>query len=100
MSDSLRDRIATALAVEFASRGYAADWVDLADAVIRELFPTREGRWGWLDGTVSTNPKTGNPIKLEIEPGEIIPLSVDDARDVALALLAAVTECGEDHPDD
>lgn len=66
----------------------------LADAVIRELLPTREGRWGWLDGTVSTNPATGNPIKLEIEPGEVIPLSVDDARDVALALLAAVAECG------
>lgn len=65
-----------------------------ADKLIRELLPTREGRWGWLDGTVSTNPATGNPIKLEIEPGEVTPLSVDDARDVALALLAAVAECG------
>ena len=69
------------------------DWYIVADAVIRELLPTREGAWGWLDGTVSTNPQTGNPIKLEIEPGEVIPLSVEDARSVALALLAAVAEC-------
>ena len=72
------------------------DWYIVADAVIRELLPTREGAWGWLDGTVSTNPQTGNPIKLEIEPGEVIPLSVEDARSVALALLAAVAECEDD----
>ena len=68
----------------------------VADAVIAELkrtLPQREGLWGWIDGIVSTNPQTGNPIKLEIEPGEVIPLSVDDARNVALALLAAVVEC-------
>lgn len=69
----------------------------VADAVIRELLPKREGKWGWMDGTVSTNPQTGNPIKLEIEPGEVIPLSVEDARNVALALLAAVTDWEADN---
>lgn len=108
---SLRDRIAAVLRdrplneIEGAVNGvdniYVGDYVGesaihlapLADAVIAELLPKREGRYGWLDGTVSTNPQTGNPINLEIEPGEVTPLSVEDARNVALALLAAVVEC-------
>jgi hypothetical protein len=91
MSD-LRTRIAAAL----RAAPPLSDDLGLADAVIRELLPAREGAWGWLDGTVSTNPQTGNPIKLEIEPVEVIPLSVEDARNVALALLAAVAEFGAD----
>ena len=69
--------------------------MSITDSVIRQILPKREGRWGWIDGTVSTNAQTGNPIKLEIEPGEVIPLSVEDALQVGLALLAAVIECEE-----
>lgn len=99
MSD-LRTRIAAALKAQAEFRGIYKiadfDFPFLADAVIRELLPTREDRWGWVEGTVSTNPQTGNPVKLEIEPGEVIPLSVEDARNVALALLAAVAELEAD----
>lgn len=99
MTDDLRTRIAAVVSERYRNdptndvEGWAAN---LADAVIRELLPTREGKWGWMDGTVSTNPQTGNPVKLEIEPGEVIPLSVEDARNVALALLAAVAELEAD----
>ena len=92
LSQSLRARIAAALRTMTGDLTYEA----MADAVIRELMPMREGKWGWMDGTVSANPQTGNPIKLEIEPGEVIPLSVEDARNVALALLAAVAELEAD----
>ena len=68
-NSDLRDRIAYAIAqadgdlpgMEPASCDY-----EMADSVIEALLPKREGRWGWIDGTVSTNVKTGNPIKLEI----------------------------------
>ena len=101
MSD-LRTRIAAAVAKELVRQARESgeyqtrDCYRVADAVIRELLPTREGKWGWVDGTVSTNPQTGNPVKLEIEPGEVIPLSVEDAQNVALALLAAVAELEAD----
>lgn len=91
-SADLRTRIAAALRNMTGDLTYEA----MADAVIAALLPKREGLWGWIDGTVSTNGKTGNPITLEIEPGEVIPLSVEDARNVALALLAAVAECEAD----
>ena len=94
--DDLRTRIAAAIRAADVMPSTDCDpYVEMADAVIAELLPKREGRWGWIDGTVSTNPQTGNPIKLEIEPGEVNPLSVEDALQVGLALLAAVVECEE-----
>ena len=95
MADDLRDRIAKAVFDGFNFHASEYLVMSITDSVIRQILPKREGRWGWIDGTVSTNAQTGNPIKLEIEPGEVIPLSVEDALQVGLALLAAVIECEE-----
>ena len=95
MTDSLRLRIAKAVFDGFTTHPSEHLVMSITDSVIRQLLPEREGLWGWVDGTVSTNAKTGNPIKVEIEPGEVNPLSVEDALQVGLALLAAVIECGE-----
>ena len=93
MTDNLRDRIAKAVFDGFTTHPSEYLVMSITDSVIRQLLPNREGRWGWIDGTVSTNHQTGNPIKLEIEPGEVNPLSVEDALQVGLALLSAVIEC-------
>lgn len=62
-----------------------------AGYTIVELPAPDEGRDDWLDATVRAGLSKGCPrsVNVELDPGEVFVLSVEYARDLAAALLAA-----------
>lgn len=99
MTDTLRDRIAKLLHEETWFRLPERESGELADAILAipgiavvELPEPSEFADMWLHGDVhvaspSTHP--GTPVALEIDPGSPVYFTVEYARDLAAALLAA-----------
>lgn len=102
MNNELRDRIAELLIAHpsgLRAVGDPPDWPwAVADAILAlpgiavvELPGPDDGRDDWLDATVRTGLSKGCPrsVDVELDPGAVIGLSVEYARDLAAALLAA-----------
>lgn len=97
MSNELRDRIADIAAHEDLPGAWdfglwVADQIlALPGIAVVELPEPDDGRDDWLDATVRTGLSKGCPrsVDVELDPGAVIGLSVEYARDLAAALLAA-----------
>lgn len=114
MTDTLRDRIVRVQAEHVEGQltnydtgreecgcgrqGSATYREHLADAILAlpgiavvELPGPDDGRDDWLDAVVRTGLPKGCPrsVDVELDPGTVIGLSVEYARDLAAALLAA-----------
>ena len=102
MNNELRDRIAELLIIHpsgLRAVGDPPDWPwAVADAILAlpgiavvELPGPDDGRDDWLDTVVRTGLSKGCPrsVDVELDPGTVIGLSVEYARDLAAALLAA-----------
>ena len=95
---TLRDRIAKLLHEETWFRLPDGESKQLADMILAlpgiavvELPEPDDGRNDWLDAVVRTGLSKGCPrsVDVELDPGTVIGLSVEYARDLAAALLAA-----------
>lgn len=116
---SLRERIAMTIATRDPLEDWCGNpisWADIseghrecyrrdADAILAipgiavvELPGPDDGRDDWLDATVRTGLSAGCPrsVDVELDPGAVIGLSVEYARDLAVALLAAADHAERD----